>query len=195
MRAIDERAPAPTKAGFLDLVRRNRVNDVLLQRLPDLNLPQCYLTAGCLFQTAWNWRSGLPPDAMIKDYDVFYFDADDVSWEAEDAIIRRVKATFADIDTTIEVKNQARVHLWYMQRFGHDYLALRCATEGIDRYLIECTKLGIEVATGALYAPNGLEDMWRGVLRANPLNADEKRFREKADDYRSRWPWLEIASR
>ncbi|WP_343713769.1 nucleotidyltransferase family protein [Inquilinus sp.] len=171
----------------------NPVNAALLQRLPRLGLPQCFLTAGCLFQAAWNRRSGLAPETAVKDYDVFYFDDRDLSWEAEDAVIQDVAALCADLGVAVEVRNQARVHLWYRQRFGGDYPQLRSATDGIDRYLVQCTCLGIEVATGRLYAPNGLEDMVAGVLRPNPLNPSPALFRAKAESYQARWPWLTIA--
>ena len=171
----------------------NPVNAALMRRLPGLGLPQCFLTAGCLFQAVWNRRSGRPPEASVKDYDVFYFDDRDLSWEAEDAVIREAAALFADLGAPVEVKNQARVHLWYRKRFGSDYPQLRSATEGIDRYLVQCTCIGIEVATGRLYAPNGLEDMVEGVLRPNPLNPSPELFRAKCEAYRVRWPWLTIA--
>lgn len=171
----------------------NPVNAALIERLPRLGLAQCYLTAGCLFQAVWNRRSGQPPEASVKDYDVFYFDDSDLSWEAEDAVIRRAAALVADLGATVEVKNQARVHLWYRQRFGGDYPQLRSATDGIDRYLVQCTCIGIEAATGRLYAPNGLADMAAGILRPNPLNPSPELFRAKAEAYRARWPWLTIA--
>ena len=55
----------------------------------------------------------------IRDYDLFYFDDSDLSWEAEDRAIRRCAALFADLGVTVELRNQARVHLWYEMRFGH----------------------------------------------------------------------------
>ena len=171
----------------------NPVNAALMQRLPRLGLRQCFLTAGCLFQAVWNRRSGQPPATAVKDYDVFYFDDRDLSWEAEDAVIRQAAALCADLGVPVEVKNQARVHLWYRKRFGSAYPQLRSATDGIDRYLVQCTCIGIEVATGRLYAPNGLEDMVEGILRPNPLNPSPELFRAKAEAYRARWPWLTIA--
>jgi hypothetical protein len=173
-------------------VRANPVNAALLDRLPDLALPQGHLTAGCLFQTLWNLRSGRRPDQGIKDYDVFYFDDRDLSWEAEDAVIRRVSAVTADLAVAVEVRNQARVHLWYEARFGAPYPQLRSAREGIDRYLVACTCLGIDLASGALHATHGLDDMEAGILRPNPLTPQPSLFRAKAESYRDRWPWLRI---
>jgi hypothetical protein len=177
---------------FLTLAHTNPVNAALLQRLPSLGLADCYLVAGCLFQAAWNRVSGRAPEWGVKDYDVFYFDDSDLSWDAEDQVIRRVAAATSDLPGTVEVRNQARVHLWYGEHFGEDYPALTCARDGIDRYLISCTCVGIEVATGRLYAPNGFDDLAAGMLRMNPLNAIPRLFQEKAESYRARWPWLSI---
>jgi hypothetical protein len=170
----------------------NPVNAELLSRLPSLNLHQCHLTAGCLFQAIWNRRSGQPAGSGVKDYDVFYFDASDISWEAEDAVIQRVQLLCADMGVTVEVKNQARVHVWYERHFGSPYPQLTSARDGIDRYLVSCTSVGIDVASGELYAPNGLQDLHDGVLRSNPRNQPPNRFEQKARNYQARWPWLTI---
>jgi hypothetical protein len=181
-------------AAFIATATTNPVNAALLARLPSLGLGQCFLTAGCLFQAVWNRRAGQAVDWGVKDYDVFYFDDTDLSWEAEDAVIQRAKALFSDLDADIEVKNQARVHLWYPQRFGAPYPQLTSSRDGIDRYLVACTCIGIEAATGTLYAPNGLQDVQDGVLRINPLMPQPDQFQRKALAYQQRWPWLRIAT-
>ena len=181
-----------TAEEFFGLVTENPVIAGLLQRLPALGLEQCYLTAGCLFQTVWNHRSGRPLQATIKDYDVFYFDDSDLSWEAEDKVIQAGHHLFQDLTGLVEIRNQARVHLWYQQRFGSAYPRLRSTVDGVDRFLISCTCIGVNVRTRDVYAPNGLEDMWDGILRMNPLNPQSARYHQKAEDYRSRWPWLTI---
>jgi uncharacterized protein len=181
-----------TESDFGDAVLENQANRELLRRLRSIGLRDCYLTAGCLFQTVWNQTSGRAAEWGIKDYDVFYFDDGDLSWEAEDDVIRRVADATADLAIPIEVRNQARVHLWYSDRFGGEYPQLSSARDGIDRYLILCTCVGIEVRSGDVYAPNGLEDLALGVLRINPLNPKRELFRQKAESYRSRWPWLRI---
>lgn len=171
----------------------NPANAALLSRLPSLALSQCYLTAGCLFQAVWNRSSGRAVSWGIKDYDVFYFDDRDLSWASEDAVIRRVDALVGDLGIRVEIRNQARVHLWYEQRFGAGYPKLASAQDGIDRFLISCTCVGMEVTSGELYAPNGLHDLERGILRMNPSNPRPDLFRQKAENYRARWPWLIIA--
>ncbi|MCE7795758.1 nucleotidyltransferase family protein [Sphingobium sufflavum] len=183
-----------TDLEFKDDILRNRVNGQLLARLPELGLPDCLLTAGCLFQAVWNRLSGQAADWGVQDYDLFYHDDRDLSWEAEDRVIRRVADAMADLPVRIETRNQARVHLWYPARFGSDYPQLPSSRAGIDRYLIACTCVGIDVQNGALYTPNGLDDLAAGRLDMNPLHPKPELFRQKAESYRRRWPWLTIAA-
>ena len=101
---------------------------------------------------------------------------------------------FQDLGVHVELKNQARVHLWYVQRFGRPYPQLHTAKQGIDRYLVAGTCIGVEIATGEVYAPYGLEDVAQGVLRINPLHAEPELFAQKARSYQARWPWLKIVA-
>ncbi|PKH19265.1 nucleotidyltransferase family protein [Pseudomonas fluorescens] len=176
---------------FLDLAMANPINVEITARLPALGVPQCMLTAGCLFQAVWNHQAQRPADAGVKDYDVFYFD-ENLSYEAEDAVIRRAEALFQDLGVNVEVKNQARVHLWYGQRFGRPYPQLHSARQGVDRYLVAGTCIALDVATGEVYAPYGLADVEQGLLRINPLHPEPQLFAEKARSYQARWPWLRI---
>ena len=175
-----------TRAG-----RRNPGVATLLGRLPALDLPQCHLAAGCLFQTVWNLRGGEAPDRGIRDHDVLYWDPD-TSFAAEDAAIRRAAALGAELGLALEVRNQARVHLWYERRFGAPCPALRSARDGVDRFLVAGTAVGIAAGTGQVYAPYGLDDLAAGVLRVNPRHPRPALFRAKAEDYRARCPWLRI---
>ena len=68
---------------FLELVLRNPVNRALLDRGSCLGVADWWLTAGAVFQTVWNCLDGRDPGAGISDYDLFYFDAADRTWEGE----------------------------------------------------------------------------------------------------------------
>ncbi|WP_219059882.1 nucleotidyltransferase family protein [Pseudomonas sp. UMAB-08] len=170
----------------------NPINAQITSRLPSLGLSQCMLTAGCLFQAVWNHQSHRPSAWGVKDYDVFYFD-NDLSWEAENAVIDSAQRLFQDLDVNVDLKNQARVHLWYGQRFGRSYPQLQSVKDGIDRYLIAGTCIGLDAETGEVYAPYGLADVEQGVLRINPKNHQPDLFEQKAKSYQTRWPWLRIS--
>lgn len=186
----------PTRERFIGDVLANLHNRAILQRWDRLALPDGWLVAGCLFQTVWNLRSGAPADANIKDYDLFYFDAADLSEAGEREVQARVDGVLADLGIVAEAKNQARVHLWYRGHFGHDYPRLHAAREGIDRFLIPSTCVGLRPAGAGweLYAPHGLPLLYEGVLAPNPLTDHRSLFEAKARSYRSRWPWLRVAA-
>lgn len=183
--------PPLTPERVIALALENPINRTLLERLPALDLPGGMLTAGCLFQALWNHRAGREPGWGVKDYDIIYFDQD-LSWEAEDRVIQAVQVLGADLGVTLEARNQARVHLWYATRFGVPYPRLAKVTDGIDRYLVSSTCLGLDIASGELYSTHGLDDLQHDLLRSNPLNHQPEMFRAKAESYRARWPWLTI---
>jgi hypothetical protein len=175
---------------FLADILANRHNRAILERWSSLGLPDGWLVAGCLFQTVWNLRSGLAPEGGIKDYDIFYFDAADTSDAAERQVQGHVNEVLADLGVTVEATNQARVHLWYEACYGHPYAALRNSREGIDRFLVPATCVGVR--PGELYAPNGLQPLYEGLLTMNPLTPHRELFLTKASSYLGRWPWLKI---
>ena len=96
---------------FLATVLRNPVNEIIADELLRIALPDAWIVSGCLVQTAWNALTNRAIDYGIDDYDIFYFDPD-TSWQAEDAVIGDLQDRFAKLGAKIEVRNQARVHLW-----------------------------------------------------------------------------------
>ncbi|MEP0709272.1 MAG: nucleotidyltransferase family protein [Parvibaculum sp.] len=176
---------------FIELALTNEVNREILQRMPSLGLADAWLVSGSLFQTVWNALTGRPPAYGIKDYDIFYFDAD-TSFDAEDAAIRRCADIFADIRAEIELKNQARVHLWYEQKFGTAYPPLRSSCEGIDRFLAPACMVGI-APDMMVYAPHGFDDIETMIIRPNRApNFSAERYAEKAARWKEKWPELTV---
>ncbi|TWO70612.1 nucleotidyltransferase family protein [Caenimonas sedimenti] len=181
---------------FTRAVLANRHNRAILERWDRLALPDGWLVAGCLFQTVWNLKGGAAAEAHIKDYDLFYFDGADLSEEGERQVQARVDEVLGDLGVAVEAKNQARVHLWYPEYFGHAYPPLGSARDGIDRFLVPATCVGIRPdSTGwEIYAPYGLALLDEGRLTRNPLTNHAALFQAKAHSYRARWPWLRIES-
>jgi hypothetical protein len=182
------------EARFIDAVLSNPVNRAILSRLPELGLPDAWLVSGAVFQTVWNVLTGRPPQWGVKDYDVFYFDPD-TSWEAEDAVIRRAVAAFADTGAATEPRNQARVHLWYTQKFGAPYPPLQRATDGIDRFLARVAQIGIRLVNSdyEIYAPHGLNELTELVVRPNLCtNFRAEIYEAKAASWKARWPEIAV---
>ncbi|WP_327367222.1 nucleotidyltransferase family protein [Streptomyces sp. NBC_01217] len=173
-------------------------NDVLMEvlaRTAALDLPGWYVTAGCLFQTVWNVVTDRPPTSGIKDYDVFYFDADDLSWEAEDAVIRTGREVFGDLPAEVEIRNEARVHLWYEDKFKVVCPPYESTEAAIDSFAATTCCLGVRLETDGrwrVYAPYGLSDVFNLVVRPNPVLAPRSVYETKAARWRQQWPELAV---
>jgi hypothetical protein len=179
---------------FLALALRNPVNERIADELFRLALPDAWIVAGCLVQTAWNVMTERAVDYGINDYDIFYFDPD-TSRQAEDAVILQVQDRLAKFGVKVEVRNQARVHLWYPQKHGLPYPALHCSTQGIDRFLTKNTKIGIRrtQAGDDVYAPDGFDDIADMIVRPNPgPNFSAANYEAKAARWKMLWPELTV---
>jgi hypothetical protein len=176
---------------FLSLVRANRWNTMILERMPRLGLRDWWLTAGCLAQSVWNGLYGLAADHGIVDYDVFYFDAD-TAWETEDAVIARSADLFADLPIDVQVRNQARVPVWYEEKFGVPFGPVTQASDGIDRFPCGTMAIGLKRVdnTFVVRAPFGLEPVLAGRLVPNPVLRIPDVYAAKTRRWTTTWPRL-----
>ncbi|WP_375786707.1 nucleotidyltransferase family protein [Bradyrhizobium sp. Pha-3] len=183
-----------TQGEFLTAALRNPANRAITDELHRLALPDAWLVSGCLVQTAWNVLTSRPLDHGISDYDIFYFDPD-TSWEAEDAVIRDLKARLGPLGVAIEARNQARVHLWYPGKHGLPYPALSRSSDGIDRFLTATTQIGIRRCTNGydVYAPNGFGDIAGMIVRPNrTANFSAANYAKKAARWKALWPEITV---
>jgi hypothetical protein len=179
---------------FLTACLRNPVNDAIADELFRLALPDAWIVSGCLVQTVWNVLTSRPIDHGINDYDIFYFDPD-TSWQAEDAIISDLQGRLGKTGVKIEVRNQARVHLWYPEKHGLPYPALQSSTQGIDRFLTQNTQVGIRRTRDGhdVYAPNGFDDIASLIVRPNPgPNFSAANYQAKTARWKIRWPEITV---
>jgi hypothetical protein len=189
---------AHSEAKFLELIQLNPLVNEILVRLPQLGVPDAWLASGCLFQTVWNVLAGEDPARAIKDYDVFYFDAADLSAAAENGVNDRAAAIFADLGCDIDARNQARVHTWYDSEFGtRGYPRLTKSSDGIDNFLAVCCMVAVRrAASGSIeiYAPLGVDDVLQCVMRQNPWypNAPRGAYLRKATRWSALWPALRV---
>jgi len=156
-----------------------------------LRLPDWLVFSGALYQPVLNHLTGRPLDFGIKDYDLGYFDMSDLSYEAEDEVIRRVKAAFEEpLGSAVEVRNQARVHLWFEGKFGEPYGPLSCTAEALVRFASATIAVGVRLESDDrlhIVAPFGLADLFALHLRPNPCRKTVG-FARTAADVRRRWP-------
>jgi hypothetical protein len=157
----------------------------------ELDLPQWRIVSGAVYQTVWNALTGRDPDHGIRDYDLFYFDASDLSYEAEDGVIKRAAGAFpGPLSETVEVRNQARVHLWFEGHFGEPYAPLSSADEAIGRFVASAFAVGVRLLADDrldVCAPFGLEDVFAMRLRPNPSRSLSKGWAKTTASAKARW--------
>src|SRR5205085_8389332 len=108
----------------------------VLRTVRGLGLPDWLVMSGAVYQPVLNHATGRAADYGVRDYDLGYFDPADISYEAEDIVIRRVAAAFDEpLKSAVEVRNQARVHLWFGAHFGEAYTPLSSTAEALERFV------------------------------------------------------------
>jgi hypothetical protein len=160
-----------------------------------LNLPDWRVFSGAVYQAVWNHQTGRTVGYGIKDYDLGYFDPD-TSYDAEDAVIRRVATAFEPpLRDLVEVRNQARVHLWFHDRFGEPYEPLSGTDEALSRFVAPAFAVGIRLEADnriTVAAPFGLDDLFAMTLRPNPNRPRAKGWDKAVASARARWPELTV---
>ncbi|RZJ17413.1 MAG: nucleotidyltransferase family protein [Brevundimonas sp.] len=184
-----------TEARLAEIIRASPRMMTVMRAIRGERLPQWRIFAGAVYQTAWNGLTGRDPDHGVRDYDVIYFDPDP-SWDAEDAVIRRVAAALPDdLRGAVEVRNQSRVHLWFPQKFGRPYAPLTHADDALSRAVATVHALGVRLEdddTISVAAPLGMDDLFALRFRAGPGGFDPAVVAAKAGAARARWPEVTI---
>jgi len=183
------------------LIEIVRASPVLMQTLAaarDLDLPDWRIVSGAVYQPVWNALTGRAADHGLKDYDLCYFDPD-MSWDAEDVQIRRAATHFpAGLSALVEVRNQARVHLWFEGRFGEPYTPLTSTDDMLERFVCPAFSVGIRLEADGridLAAPFGLEDLFAMTLRPNPRRlCNSVGFQKVVMSCQGRWPEVTVAA-
>lgn len=169
----------------------------VLEHARALDLPDWLLFSGAAYQPVLNHLTGRAPDHGIKDYDLGYFDASDISYEAEDVVIRRAAAAFpAPFDRLVEVRNQARVHVWFEGKFGEPYGPLTSSSEALERFVSATFAVGARLEVDdalTIVAPFGLDDLFALRMRPNPTRPTTASFARVAEGLKARWPELIVA--
>ncbi len=181
------------------LVRSSPTLMQVLTTVRDLHLPDWLIMSGAIYQPVLNHLTGRAADHGLKDYDLGYFDASDTSYDAEDLVIRRVAAAFDEpLRSLVEVRNQARVHLWFEGKYGEAYSPLGSAPEALRRFVSPMFAVGVRLDADdelSIEAPFGLADLFAMRLRPNrdrPVIASYERIAASA---KARWPEILVEPR
>ncbi|MBX3579349.1 MAG: nucleotidyltransferase family protein [Rhizobiaceae bacterium] len=180
---------------FLDIVQADPVVRAALDAARAVALPDWLIVSGVLYNAVWNALTGRPPGHGTKDVDLFYFDGADLSYEAEDAVIRRAAPAFAGLPLPVEIRNQARVHLWYPQKFGRACPRYRDSAHSLSYFASTTHAVGLRLepdGTPALFAPFGLDAIFAFRVVPNHSLDNEATHAEKGERAMRMWPEVSV---
>jgi uncharacterized protein len=180
---------------LLSLIQQNSFVMDVIDAIPELGLPNCYVAGACIAQTVWNLAHHKKPYADIKDIDLVYFDGD-LSDEKEKAEQTRVRSLFKNFPMEIDVINEARVHLWYKDTFGYDIKPYASVEEAITTFPITAGVIGIRKEKGVytIFAPLGFNDIFSLIVRGNKKQITKDIYEAKLKRWQLCWPTLNYMS-
>ena len=187
--------PAVQRAALEDIIRRHPLLMGVLDGLRELDLPDHLLVAGAIYNEVWNSLTGRPALTGVNDVDVFYFDRSDIGWDAEDRVIKAVDARFAGMPVPVQVRNQARVHVWFEAKFGSPFSPLTSSAEMLGRYASKTHAVGARLLQDdaiAIVAPFGLDDLFSFRMVPNPALDNRVSHTKKGERAKTIWPELTI---
>jgi hypothetical protein len=183
------------RAAFLNIVAADPLLAETLALVRELALPNWLVVSGALYNSVWNHLTGKPPGYGIKDVDLFYFDDTDLSYEAEDAVIQRAARHFEGLALPVEVRNQARVHLWYPMKFGKPCPRYASSSESVTYFASKTHAVGVRYdADGQLdlVAPFGLDDIFSFRITPNRVMDNQSTHEAKGARAKANWPEITV---
>lgn len=176
---------------LLDVPAFSEVLDTVRQ----LDVPEWVVGGGVIRDVVWNAltrRSSRAASAIPwRDVDVAFYDPVNIAREFEADIESKLSSALPNV--TWDVKNQARVHLWFEGRFGFAVKPLRSLEEAVSTWPETCTAIGVRLEKSddlTIIAPFGVRDLLSRILRRNPRRVSAQLFehRLKSKNVLSRWP-------
>ncbi len=138
----------------------------------------------------------MPAGEGIKDYDIVYFDPADLTAAGERQVEQGVTHLVDGAGLELDVTNEARVHLWYREKFGVDCLRYRSSEHAINTWPTTASSIGVRYERDrfVVCAPWGLRDLFALVVRPNPTCPDRSACEMKFARWAPRWARLRLVS-
>lgn len=152
-----------------------------------------YLAAGGINQTVFNYYHEYDLNYGIKDFDIVYYD-NDVSYEAEDVIIKDLVKKLGNIDGSFDIKNQARVHIWYNEKYGTNRKQYTSVEDAISCWGATVTCIGVRFENHKLkvYCPYGLNDVFSMIIRPVKQDFEKESYEARSKRWKEKWKKLTV---
>ncbi|MEK7434119.1 MAG: nucleotidyltransferase family protein [Cyanobacteriota bacterium] len=175
------------------ILKKNKVLWDFLELLEKNITFEYYIGAGVINQTIWNYLSNFELNYGIKDLDFVYFDKN-ITEEEEKILNEKINTLGKDLNLEIDIKNQAKVHFWYKNKFGFEIEAYESLESAINTWPTTATAIGVRKEKNKLkiYAPYGLNDIFSKTVRPNKILITENIYEKKYQRWLEKWEDLKI---
>lgn len=102
-------------------------------------------------------------------------------------------ALFQELGVEVEVRNEARVHLWYEEHFGVSAIPFTSTTDAINHFAAKTCCFAVtsdEAGNLTTYAPHGYKDLYARKIVPNPVLAPQEVYETKTKRWTTQWPSL-----
>lgn len=175
------------------IIMSNKTLEEVISKAHLSGIENYYIGAGCIAQTVWNYMSGNPLEYGIKDIDFAFFDDKNIDYKCENSVVLKMKELFSNLQVDIDVKNQARVHIWYENHFGYKIQPYTSLEAALNTWPTTATAIGVRRGHNGelkVYAPFGLNDLFGKIVRANKVQINREIYEVKVSRWLSTWPDL-----
>lgn len=178
-----------------EIVKKNKFLYEIIEITSYSKKERFYVGSGAIAQTIWNFIFSNDLNYGIEDIDIVYFNSKDISITGENKTIVHLSHKLNHISYSIDIKNQARVHLWYKEKFGYDISPITSINDAVNRWPTTCTSISLRLDNKKnleIYAPFGLDDLFSGIVRPNKKQITVEIYNSKVQKWLSKWPELKI---
>ncbi|WP_206856563.1 nucleotidyltransferase family protein [Candidatus Enterococcus mangumiae] len=182
------------KESLHEILKQDTALYQIIQMVSTMAIPELYVGAGCIVQSVWNRLYGMPIGYGISDVDIVYFD-EDLSEGKELETSKKIAGEIESSNYSLDIINEARVHLWYEERFGFPIQAYGSSEEAISTWPTTATAIGVSLNENGqlqVFSPYGLDDLFEGIVRPNKKMITKEIYDQKVAKWKKKWPDLNV---
>lgn len=109
-------------------------------------------------------------------------------------MINLIRDKLDALNINLDIKNEARVHLWYEKKFHRKIKPYTSVEDAISKWGTTVTCIGVRMEHNKLlvYAPYGLNDLFGLILRPVKESFIKKDYEKKVVKWTNKWPLLKV---
>lgn len=166
-----------------------------LDAVSDLDLPYGCIGGGSIRSIVFDYLDGKSTSTAIRDVDVVYFDSSELlTYKDKEYEYKNILESHMP-NIPWDVKNQATVHLWFHEKFGHEVSPVNCIEDSIATWPETCTAITVTKFDKDKYkvcAPCGLEDLFGMIIRRNPIRCRMETYNDRISSRQYNQCWKSV---